>query len=372
MFVFFLLISIISFFYRENIIFNSFFIFSVILISFFFIYYLLLFLYCLKKRKQFNKLFQIPEEIDNSNLDFDFKISPIFFLTEFKLILISDKCEIFFTYDNKKKKFQSIPFYRGKHYIKKFQIIFSDPFKIFSIKIKLNANEFYNFFKYGSSLTHQGILPLTSNEHRKYRTIDDSVLVRDYLFGDDVRKILWRIYAISDDIKVRTEWLEKTSYNYLPIYVCGIYADNYFFSNLIIYKIFSLVKVLIQNKCNISLNGKAFNEKDDKAIQKEIFEIYEKEKKNGINFDFSQSSILLFTASAIKNNPTKELWIPKNKSIYYITLKDFFTIDKKNYYNTASFISLFIKKPIMSSITKLYFSNYSDYDELYEKRYQIV
>ncbi len=215
-------------------------------------------------------------------------------------------------------------------------------------------------------------MPLTSNDVRKLRTMDESVIIRDYLFGDDVRKILWRIYAITDDIKVRTNWLEKTSFNFLPLTIIGLYSENYFFSNLLIFKIYSLIKVMLLNKLNISINGKVFGENDDKNVQLELFNIYENEKERGINFNFDLNTILFFTAAAIEKSPVGQTWIPKNKSVYYITLKDFFSIPKQKYFNTSSFLNLFVKKDNITKITKFYFENYYDCDELYEKRYQIV
>jgi len=326
----------------------------------------------LKNKDRIKNIFQIPEEVKNSNLRFDFKISSFFFLTQFYLILFSDKCEIPFYYDQKKGCFYAIPFYRGKHKITKFYLTFSDPFKFLVLKIKLQSVEFYNFFSYSGRFTQNGIFPLSSNDVRKFKAMDDSILIRDYLFGDDIRKILWRVYAITDDIKVRTDWLEKTSFNFLPIVICGIYSENYFFSNLIIYKIYHLIKALLENNFNLSLNGKVFKDNDDIIIQKELFNIYEKEKEEGISYQFNHNSLLFFSACAVKKNPRKELWIPKNKSIYYITLKEFFTVDKKNYFSTSNFVGLFIRKPFLNSITRFYFSNYSEYDVLYEKRYPIV
>ncbi|MFN3410886.1 MAG: hypothetical protein ACK4YF_01850 [Exilispira sp.] len=289
-----------------------------------------------------------------------------------KIVLISDKCEIFFSYDIKKGIFKALPFYRGKHKIKKYHILFTDPLRFLTIRQDLSRKDFYNYYRFGSQGVNQGILPLTSNDIRKFRSMDESIMIRDYLFGDDVRKILWRVYAICDDIKVLTNWLEKTSYNFLSIYISGLYSEDYFFSNLIIYKIYHLIKILLQNNFNLSINGINFNDKDDRSIQKEIFKIYEKEKEGGFTFDYPQSSILLFTALSVKGNPAKELWIPKNKYIYYLTLKDFFTVDKKTYYNSSRFVSLFVKKPELTRIAKFYFSNYCDLDILYEKRYQIV
>ncbi len=368
----FMIISIICFFFRTNIIFKSLLIFCITFSAIFVIYYIILLLYILKNKNRIKNIFQIPEEIRNSNLRFDFKLSSFFFLTQFRLVLFSDKCEIPFYYDQKKSCFNAIPFYRGKHKVIKFYLIFSDPVKFLGLKIKLQSVEFYNFFSYSGKFNQNGIFPLSSNDVRKFKAMDDSILIRDYLFGDDIRKILWRVYAVTDDIKVRTDWLEKTSFNFLPIIICGIYSENYFFSNLIIYKIYHLIKALLQNNFNLSLNGKVFKDNDDITIQKELFNIYEKEKEEGISYQFNHNSLLFFSACAVKKNPRKELWIPKNKSIYYITLKEFFSVDKKNYYSTSNFVGLFIKKPKLSSITRFYFSHYSEYDVLYEKRYPIV
>lgn len=372
MIVLFIFLIILSFFFKNILVFKSIFFFLSVLFSFLIIYYLILFFYLGRRRKDIINAFLIPEEIDNSNLIFNFKISPLYFLTNFKLNLITDKCEIAFNYNHDLACFEAIPFYRGKHKVEKFQIIFSDVIKFLSIKINLNPTIFYNYFKFGSNKMHQGMLPLTKNDTRVFKTMDDSILIRDYLFGDDVRKILWRVYAISNDIKVKTDWLEKSSSNFLPLYICGIYCEKYFFSNLIIYKIYNLIKVLIQNNFNISINGKTFDGKEDRALQRQIFSICENEKENGINFDIPQNSILIFSSIAVGKNQIKELWIPKNKSIYYVSLKDFFTVDKKNYFNTANFINLFLKKPELSKIARYYFSNYSDFDILYEKRYQII
>lgn len=368
----FLILSIISFYFRENIVFKSIFTFCSLIIVIFLLYYFFLFLYIMKNKKKIENLFQVPEEVINNNLKFYFKLSSFFFLSQCCLFLLTDKCEIPFFYDQKLNCFKAVPFYRGKHKITKFYLKFSDPLKFLTINIKFPIIEFYHFFSYDGNFNQTGILPLSSNDVRKFKAMDDSVLIRDYLFGDDVRKILWRVYAITDDIKVRTDWLEKTSFNFLPINICGIYSENYFFSNLIIYKIYNLMKGLLLKNFNLSINGKIFKENDDIAIQKELFSVYESEKRNGISYQFNQNSILIFSASAVNKNPRKELWIPKNKAIYYITLKDFFSVDKKNYYSTNNFISLFIKKPKLDIITKFYFSNYLDYDILYEKRYPIV
>lgn len=372
MIILFFILIFFSYLLRTNYIFKSIFIFSCLFSLFFILYYIILFFYIIKTKKNIISAFQIPEEIDNSELSFKFDFSKLFFITDLKLYLITDKSEILFNYDPKLCKFSSIPFYRGKHKIKKFHIQFSDPIRFFTIKINIKTNDFYNFFKYGNFSTHLGILPQTSNDIRKYNSMDDSILVRDYLFGDDIRKILWRIYAVTDDIKVRTNWLEKSSFNFIPLKIMGLFSENYFFTNLIIYKLYGLIKVLLQNRFNISINGKTFDANDDKKIQKELFHLYEQEKEKGINFEDESSSILLFSACAINKNPIKELWIPKNKSIYYITLKNFFSVEKKRYYNTQSFISLFVKRNSLNKITRFYFSNYFEYDELYEKRYQIV
>ncbi len=372
MIILFILFIIISYIFRSNIIFKSLLFFSSILFLFFILYYLIFIFYCLKNKKKISGFFTIPEEIENSELIFKYKFNSLFFLSEYKPVLITDKSEILFNFDNKQGIFKAIPFYRGGHKIKRFYLQITDPLRFFTYKIKFDHGEFYNFFKFNSINTHQGILPLTNNDIRKFKTMDDSILIRDYLFGDDVRKILWRVYATTDDIKVKTNWLEKTSFNFLPLSIIGLYSENYFFSNLIIYKIYGLIRVLLQNKYSISINGKIFSENDDRKLQMELFKIYEKEEKDGISFNIDPNTILLFSACSIEKNPIKELWIPKNKSIYYVTLRDFFSIDKKKYYNTKPFINLFIKKDNLSKITRFYFSNYFDYDELYEKRYQIL
>ncbi len=112
MFLIFLLLILIGYIFKEKIVLKSIFFFTLILFLFLTFYYALLFLYLLKSKKRIKEVFIIPEEIYNSDLFFNFKFSPLFFLTEIKLNLSTNKSEIIFNFNPKKFIFKAIPFYK--------------------------------------------------------------------------------------------------------------------------------------------------------------------------------------------------------------------------------------------------------------------
>jgi hypothetical protein len=371
-----ILANIVTFFFRSNGFINLIFIFLSLFNAFFLLYYLALYIYIHARKKSIQADLMLPKDIINSDLALSLKISPIFIFTLISIKIKTDKCEIIFIYDSKNHKFKARPFYRGNHTILSYYIYFYDPVYYLKLKINIPQKNIINYFKSDSESVNTGILPLTREDYRLYKAFDDSSLIRDYLFGDDIRKILWRVLALVDEIKVRSDWFENSSHNFIPFQVVGIYHKDYFFSNFIIYKIYNLVHALFLKGLNVSVNGIVFSNNEDKKLQDHLFKIYEDEKSKIIDFTPLKDSILLISALSINLNPDKELWIPKNSKIYYLTMKDFFNVDSQKYivhsYDLCRAFNLLFKYPSISKVANTYLKELYEYDVLFEKRYQIV
>lgn len=316
------------------------------------IYYLILMFFIIKNREKILKTYSVPGYIFSSKIDFK-NIFKNFFLSNITLNLITDKQNIVFKCN--KNNFYTPPFFAGKHNIKSFYLKFSDPFNFFTIKKQLNIKTFYNFFIQNKTYQINFFNNDKNDEIKEKKIKDDSIILRDYLAGDDPRKIFWKAYALSDELKIREDWFEKSSQKKIKIALDGLYnLDYYFLTEHLLKKLFLYIIKLFNSGFDIVVFDKNIENKYIYMIEKQIYDLLES------NFDKNiikkERFDILFFSSFEKNEFNSNNYV-------FLSCTDFFT--------KGTLESIKHLKKIPSKSIKRYFS--SDFYKLeksYSKKYK--
>lgn len=238
-------------------------------------YYTALLIFIMKNKDKILKTYSIPLYIFSSNLTFP-NIFSNFFFSLINIIIITDKQKIIFKCKN--GIFYTSPFFAGKHYIKSFFIKITDPLYFFTINIKLNKKIFYNFFIQSKEYKINFYNNAFNKNLEEKKIKDDSIILRDYLSGDDPRKIFWKSYAIMGELKIREDWFEKSTKKNIKIALSGIYNINfYYITEHLLKKIFIYILKLLDLGFEITLFNKKIETRYIYLIEKTIYDLLESE-----------------------------------------------------------------------------------------------
>ena len=274
MFLLYIFILILSFILKNSFIIAAFFFwFFLLIFAFFFLYYIYTIIFVFINKRKILNCFYIPEKIIDSKLKINFNFDPLI-LSLIKLYIITDQDYITINYKN--RSFETIFINIGNHKVESFYIKFYDIFFIFYKKLRLKNNNFTNFISLNEK---KGEFPqiideqLERFEKKEFSSYD---LLRDYYFGDDPRRILWRAYFLNEELKVRDKWISETKNKICSIEIYDNFSKNlnyfdYKLKNYTLLKILYYISFLLKEGFIIKYKNKLFEKNNFISLQYEIF-----------------------------------------------------------------------------------------------------
>ncbi|MCX8057877.1 MAG: hypothetical protein N3A58_00485 [Spirochaetes bacterium] len=371
MFLIYLFILILSFILKElNEIFSFIYYFFIVFFVFtLFYYFYALILLKIYKNKIKEKL-ALSDCYINSNICFSINLN-FFFLSDIKLFIITDKDEIVIKYKN--NKFQTSYFKFGLHKVKKIYLFISDFLFVFYIKLNLSKKNFYNYFV-PSYYSEKESIEIKDNDFYKNIKKDFSSddLIRDYFFGDDPRKILWRSYFLTDELKYRDKWISQTQKKICVVAIPEVNNElnkqDLKILNYVYIKILYFIYLLLKKNIFIKFNNNIFELQTFTNFQKELFDgNYRNPDSGDICFIFAQYFKNRFNNESLLNFLEKY-----NNFDHKIFIKtyDIFEVYERSKENTI--IDILYKKNIPSLYYYYNKSKYKEIEKQYEKNFKII
>ncbi len=225
--------------------------------------YIILFLYVKNNKNKILRHYSIPKIIKNNNLSFK-NLFNKFFLNKIKIVCKTNHGNLKFKYSD--VDIVLIPFHIGYHGIKNHYLLVYDIFGFFYKKIKLEEYDFEIILTNIDQIESDFETNSDIEKFKKNMIKNDSFYMRDYLPGDDPRKIIWRSYLNNSNLQYIDDWFEKSDNNIIKIFVDNLKSEKYKLTELFIIKTIKFCKYFLNKKYIIYLNGEEITNVENLGI----------------------------------------------------------------------------------------------------------